>query len=144
MKRKLFIAVAVIVVLIAVLLAPFAAAFLGNTPIVDGTQLGRDARLVADGYALLYVVPHGDKKVALVDCGIDPEAKAVVRELNRRGLTADAVTHIFITHGHPDHTAGCARFPQAEIVAMAAEIPLLDGAPLHNSPVGRLAGSKPT
>ena len=32
------------------------------------------------------------------------------------GLAADAVTHVFLSHHHPDHTVNIALFPNAEVV----------------------------
>ena len=32
------------------------------------------------------------------------------------GFSPEAVTHIFLSHHHPDHTLNCALFPEAEVV----------------------------
>lgn len=144
MKRRLLIGLAVVVVILGVLIAPFLMAFAGNAPAVDGTELASGARLVADGFALVYLVPISPTEVALVDCGVDKEGKTIKAELERRGLTPAAVTHIFLTHGHRDHTAACAQFPQATIAGIASEQALLDGTPTAHSPLSGLLGDKPT
>lgn len=51
---------------------------------------------------------------------------------------------ILLTHGHPDHTAGIARFPQAQIMALGAEVPLVEGRAGSLGPVTRLFPVSPT
>lgn len=53
-----------------------------------------------------YIVGRGE--VAVVDPGPDDERHrlALFRELSRGG---ERITHIFLTHGHPDHSAGMDR-----------------------------------
>jgi glyoxylase-like metal-dependent hydrolase (beta-lactamase superfamily II) len=53
-----------------------------------------------------YIVGRGD--VAIVDPGPDDDAhrEALLAELARDG---ERVSHIFLTHGHPDHSAGLER-----------------------------------
>lgn len=143
MKRRLLIGLGVVVLILAGLAAPFIAAFAGNAPAVAGTELPGGARLVADGFAMLYLIPTGEKELALVDCGVDPEGKAVLSELQRRGLGPDAVTQIFLTHGHRDHVAACGKFPRAQVHALSAELPLLQGKPLHASPLSRFMHEAP-
>jgi glyoxylase-like metal-dependent hydrolase (beta-lactamase superfamily II) len=86
---------------------------------------------------LLDVAPG---KVALIDCGNDKTADAIKAALASRGLKASDVTAIFLTHGHPDHTAGCKQFPKAAVYAMAEETALIGDAaevtqPLHDGTV---------
>ena len=50
---------------------------------------------------------------------IRPE-DAVVAQLARRGIAADAIETIIISHFHADHIAGLCDFPQARLVATAA------------------------
>jgi glyoxylase-like metal-dependent hydrolase (beta-lactamase superfamily II) len=140
-KRRLILGGAGIVGVVLATLSPFFAAFVGTARPTDRTELPGGARLIADGFALLYVIPHGSS-VALVDCGNDPKATAVRAELERRGLPDTAVTHIFLTHGHPDHTGCLDAFPSATVYALEAEKPLLEGHPERTSPLGRLVGSR--
>ena len=60
------------------------------------------------------------------------------------GLGADAVAAILLTHGHSDHTAGIARFPQAQIMALGTEVPLVEGLEGSLGPVTRLFPVSPT
>ena len=88
------------------------------------------------------IIPSADGQVILVDCGNDREAKAILNALKQMGLGREAVRTILLTHGHPDHIAGCAVFPDAEVFAMAAEQSLLEGRTAAKSPVGFLMGKK--
>jgi glyoxylase-like metal-dependent hydrolase (beta-lactamase superfamily II) len=115
------VALAAIVVVLGALLY---AAFGGHRPIVDGRDLAPGVRTVKDSFVSAFVLDAGPGKVALVDAGNDKSAKAMLAELQRRGLGAPAVAAIFLTHGHPDHTKGCAAFPSAEVYAMAADAAL--------------------
>lgn len=72
---------------------------------------------VVDGVVSAYIVPLDATHVALVDCGMDPEAKALLAELTSRGFSADSVQAIFVTHRHGDHVGGCERFPNAKLYA---------------------------
>jgi glyoxylase-like metal-dependent hydrolase (beta-lactamase superfamily II) len=81
--------------------------FGGMAPIVDGVAPAPEVRVIKDGFVDLGVVDVGAGKVILVDAGKDPTGKAILDELARRHLGTDAVSAIFLTHGHPDHSAGC-------------------------------------
>jgi len=117
--------------------------FMGRQPIVDGQEFG-DMRIVADGFASLAVIPINDRQVALVDAGDDQAGEAIKRELARRKLEPGAVTAILLTHGHPDHTGGVGQFPQAEVMALEAEVPLVEGRAGSKGPVTRLFPVSPT
>jgi glyoxylase-like metal-dependent hydrolase (beta-lactamase superfamily II) len=100
-------------------------AFGDNMPIVDGQVLAPGVETVKDGFVSVILLDTGPGKVALVDAGNDKSAKALLDALARRGLTAASVTAIFLTHGHPDHTAGAKMFPGAEIYALESELPVI-------------------
>jgi len=104
-----------------------ASAFWGNAPLPDGADLPGGARLVKDGFVAFFVLPAGGTSVALVDCGNDPEGKPILAELARRGAGPADVKAIFLTHGHGDHTAGCHRFPGAEVMALGPDVGLAAG-----------------
>lgn len=61
--------------------------------------------LVRDGDALIVVDPGMVARRSLI---LDP-----LREL---GVAPEAVTHVFLSHHHPDHTVNIALFPDAEVV----------------------------
>jgi glyoxylase-like metal-dependent hydrolase (beta-lactamase superfamily II) len=85
----------------------------------------------------LGVVDVGNGQVLLVDAGQDATGKAILAELARRHLGSDAVSAIFLTHGHADHTAGVHLFPHAEVYALAADIPLAEGREGSHGPLTR-------
>jgi glyoxylase-like metal-dependent hydrolase (beta-lactamase superfamily II) len=50
-----------------------------------------------------YLVPH-DSGLVLVDTGMDPTGDAIDAALARAGAAWPDVSHVVLTHGHPDHT----------------------------------------
>lgn len=83
------------------------------------------------GYSLLYVVAHPDG-AAVVDAGVDsPPTRAALRTaLGAAGRSVDDVTHVLLTHHHPDHT-GLAEHLRAAAGATIA-IGAGDAAPLRD------------
>jgi glyoxylase-like metal-dependent hydrolase (beta-lactamase superfamily II) len=143
MKRLLKITALVIglVVLVAVVL--IVPAFVGRRAIVDGFEIN-GIRIVKDGIVSVAVVPIGSGEVALIDAGNDKSGKAILTELSRRQLSPDAVTAILLTHGHPDHTAGIALFPKAQVMALDPEVALVEGRAKAHGPLPRLFPASPT
>src|SRR5688572_2052033 len=131
---------AVLAVLFLGFLALVAWTFSGMKPLEDGAALPGGARVVADGFTSAVVLEAGEGKVALVDAGVDPAGTAVLAELGRRGLGADDVVAILLTHGHGDHVAGCPLFSNATTYAHRDELPLLRGEVRARSPVAPLVG----
>ncbi len=127
MKRALIAVAMLILVPVLAFVGLIASTFAGNKELVDGIELPGAARLIKDGFVALFVLPAGDKEVALVDCGNDEKGAAVLAELTRRGLGPEAVKAIFLTHGHPDHIAGCHLFTSAKIYAFAGDVPVANG-----------------
>lgn len=101
MKRILIVLAVLILVPVLAFVGMMVSAFRGLEPMRDGVELPGGARLVKDGYVAVYVLPAGDKQVALIDCGNDEQGRAILSDLNHRGLAADAVKAVFLTHGHP-------------------------------------------
>ena len=143
MKRILKIAALVVLVLGVGVAALLAVTFMGRRPLIDGQDVG-GVRVVADGFAGIVVIPIDDRQVALVDAGQDQAGEAIKRELDRRQLDPAAVTAILLTHGHPDHTGAVRQFPQAQVMALEAEVPLVEGRAGARGPVPRLFPVSPT
>ncbi len=98
------------------------------SPTVTGIEAG-------GAYAWVIRTAHG---AALVDCGLDPKAEAILAELRRQGLTAADVHTVVLTHAHRDHWAGCAVFGRAKIWIGAADLPYLKGEKNFTAPLVRL------
>lgn len=96
--------------------------------------------LVRDGFVNVFLIDAGDG-VVLVDCGSDPEAKAVLAALAARKLDASSVRAIFLTHGHRDHTGGCGVFAKAPVYAFEEERALIEGRVAAKGPVPRMMGA---
>ena len=100
--------------------------------------------VVKDGFVSAGVVPLGSHEVALVDAGNDVEGKALFAELSRRGLQPEDVRIILLTHGHPDHIGAIAKFPNAQVMALADETDVVEGRSLGGGPLMRFRTPKPT
>jgi len=142
-KRILLIVVGVLVLLVVVVGGFIAAAFMGRKPTVDGFEIN-GMRVVEDGFVTATVVPVRAGQVALIDAGNDTEATALLAELSRRGLGPDAVTAIFLTHGHPDHMGGVLKFPKAEVIALDREAGLVAGTERARNPLASVMPSGDT
>ena len=70
-----------------------------------GDRVGSSVVLVRDGDALIVVDPGMVARRSLI---LDPLAAL--------GVAPEAVTHVFLSHHHPDHTINVALFPNAEVV----------------------------
>ena len=116
--------------------------FSGTIPLKDRQPLSGGAEQVKDGMVSVGIIPSAAGQVILVDCGNDHKAKAILDALKQVGLGRGAVKTILLTHAHPDHIAGCAVFPDAEVFAMAAEQSLLEGQTAARSPIGFLMGKR--
>jgi glyoxylase-like metal-dependent hydrolase (beta-lactamase superfamily II) len=143
MKRALKIVGLVVAILVVAVVALLAATFMGRQSITDGAEAS-GLRVVKDGIVSVGVIPVSEREMALVDAGNDKAAKAILAELSRRHLGPDAVTAILITHGHPDHTGGVKIFPQAQVISLEDEKPLVEGRAGAKGPLTRLFPVSPT
>jgi glyoxylase-like metal-dependent hydrolase (beta-lactamase superfamily II) len=123
------------VLLVIVVASLWYYAFGNNRPIVDGQEIVPGVETVKDGFVSIVVLDVGPGKVALIDAGKDASGKAVLAALSRRGLGPAAVAAIFLTHGHPDHTAACKLFPDAQVYALDSEVALVGDAARVSHPL---------
>lgn len=72
---------------------------------IDGDHVTSSVSLILDGDARL-----------LVDPGMVPDRSQIVDDLARLGVSPEGVTHVLLTHHHPDHTLNAALFPNADVV----------------------------
>jgi glyoxylase-like metal-dependent hydrolase (beta-lactamase superfamily II) len=100
--------------------------------------------LVKDGFVSAALVPLSEHEVALVDAGKDVQAKALLAESSRRGLGPDDVKAILLTHGHSDHIGGIAKFPKAQVMALAEEVEVVEGRSSGGAPIMRIRSPRPT
>ena len=61
------------------------------------------------------LVRDGDATI-VVDPGMVASRELILDPLAARGVAVDGVTHVFLSHHHPDHTMNVALFPNAEVV----------------------------
>ena len=71
----------------------------------EGTRVGSSVTLVRDGDALI-----------VADPGLVASRSLILDPLAALGVRPDDVTHVFLSHHHPDHTMNVALFPNAEVV----------------------------
>ncbi|HLE59878.1 MAG TPA: MBL fold metallo-hydrolase [Candidatus Limnocylindria bacterium] len=72
---------------------------------VDERGVASSVSLVVDGAAAL-----------VVDPGMVADRSAILGPLRDLGFQPDDVTHVVLTHHHPDHGINVALFPNAEVV----------------------------
>jgi glyoxylase-like metal-dependent hydrolase (beta-lactamase superfamily II) len=70
-----------------------------------GDRVGSSIVLVRDADALI-----------VVDPGMVARRSLILEPLAELGVVPEAVTHVFLSHHHPDHTVNIALFPNAEVV----------------------------
>lgn len=143
MKRALLVVGGIVLLFVLVVGGLVGVTFMGRQPVVDGFETG-GIRIVADGIVTSAVVSVGPGKVALIDAGNDVDAVALLAELSRRQLGPESVVAIFLTHGHPDHTGGAGKFPNAEVMALDREVALVEGREGATGPLLRLMPVSPT
>ncbi len=61
------------------------------------------------------LVQDGEAKI-VVDPGMVARRSLILDPLQDLGVAPEAVTHVFLSHHHPDHTVNIALFPNAEVV----------------------------
>lgn len=71
----------------------------------DDGRVGGSVTLVRDGGAII-----------IADPGMVASRARILDPLAALDVHPDAVTHVFLSHHHPDHTMNIALFPNAEVV----------------------------
>jgi hydroxyacylglutathione hydrolase len=112
-------------------------------PFAQGADLGPQVFMIDDGYVAAFAITGAAGEVALIDCGNDPDGKALLLGLKKKGINPEDVRTIFLTHGHPDHTAACRLFPRADTLAMPEEVPLAEAKEPPRALIPRLLGVQP-
>jgi glyoxylase-like metal-dependent hydrolase (beta-lactamase superfamily II) len=68
-------------------------------------RVGSSITLIRDGDALI-----------VADPGMVSNRSKILEPLEALGVAANDVSHVFLSHHHPDHTLNIALFPNAEVV----------------------------
>lgn len=68
------------------------------------------------------ILASGNGFVALIDTGYEKTIDELKTALNARGLSPEQVTHVIITHAHPDHIGGVKALPNAQILVNEKEL----------------------
>jgi hydroxyacylglutathione hydrolase len=89
------------------------------------------------GRIWLFAAPVGSQ-VLLFDTGSDPAGRPVDGLLAALGAPRAAVTHVFLTHGHPDHAGAASLFPAARLHAGAGDADLVAGRARPRKALGRI------
>jgi glyoxylase-like metal-dependent hydrolase (beta-lactamase superfamily II) len=71
----------------------------------SGSRVGSSVTFIRDGDALI-----------VADPGLVANRGLIVDPLAALGVLPEAVTHVFLSHHHPDHTVNIALFPNAEVI----------------------------
>jgi glyoxylase-like metal-dependent hydrolase (beta-lactamase superfamily II) len=72
---------------------------------LDDGRVGSSISLIRDGDAVI-----------VADPGLVASQARILEPLVALGVAQEAVTHVFLSHHHPDHTMNAGLFPEAEVV----------------------------
>ena len=93
-------------------------------------DLRSDLRMVLDsGPGQAYLLRRGSEAV-LIDTGIAGQGDAIVHALRGWGLDRESLTHVVLTHWHPDHVGSAselASWPNVQIWAHRSDAPIIRG-----------------
>ncbi|HEV8489728.1 MAG TPA: MBL fold metallo-hydrolase [Candidatus Limnocylindrales bacterium] len=74
------------------------------------------AGYAADRVASSVVLVRDGDAVIVADPGMVADTGLILDPLAALGVAPEAVSHVFLSHHHPDHTINVALFPKAEVV----------------------------
>jgi glyoxylase-like metal-dependent hydrolase (beta-lactamase superfamily II) len=97
---------------------------------VNLVYLRPDLLMVLDrGPGQAYLLRRGPEAV-LIDTGIAGQGEAIAGALREWGLDRESLTHVVLTHWHPDHTGSAAElasWPNLQIWAHRNDAPIIRG-----------------
>ena len=74
------------------------------------------AGYAGDRVASSVVLVRDAEALIVVDPGMVSHRRVILDPLAALGVEPESVTHVFLSHHHPDHTINVALFPNAEVV----------------------------
>jgi glyoxylase-like metal-dependent hydrolase (beta-lactamase superfamily II) len=83
-----------------------------------------------------YLLRRGDRLI-LIDSGTAGQAENIAAAIRDWGLDTDALTHVILTHWHPDHVGAAAElrtWPNVKVWAGKADAPVISGDELGSFP----------
>ena len=123
--KKLILGFIVIIFIFALVIGLyFLIPHLGLKPAESGQILNTNIYAIKNDESTVFFIKIGSDYI-MFDTGTN--AKKLVASLEEAGIQIDDVKWIFLTHSDPDHVAGLALFPHADIYMNADELPLLNG-----------------
>ncbi len=126
-KKIILSIVAVIVVIVISAAGIFIYEFSDVKQPLDGAVLNSNVVTIKDNFVNVFLVQTSEKTAFLIDAGNSEDAGPILNALSKRGMDADSIKAIFLTHGHLDHIKGCQVFKKAEIYAMEGDVGIIEG-----------------
>lgn len=119
-------------------------ALMGTKPF-EGGDIAPGITRILSGYSSAYLIQADEsgQEYVLIDAGADASAEEIMAVLRYKGVDATAVKAILLTHGHPDHSAGLRKFPEAEVYVGAGDHDFIVGTGEADGPLLHLMGKKP-
>jgi hydroxyacylglutathione hydrolase len=128
-----------LIVAVGIVIGPMLAwKFLPERAVLNGVSV------IKDGIVCASLLPLGPHEAALIDAGNDVEGNAILAELSRQGLTPEDIKFILLTHGHRDHIGAVHKFPGAQLMAMEAEVDVVEGRSNGGAPILVVRPPRPT
>jgi glyoxylase-like metal-dependent hydrolase (beta-lactamase superfamily II) len=137
-KRLFRVAAVVGLLLLALGVVVFLAMRAGRGSYEPPLKVAAETWGVRSGGGIWLYAARAGREVLLFDTGADPQGRPVDGLLAALGAGRSEVTHVFLTHGHFDHTAAASLFPQARVHIGAGDAALAAGRERPEGALGRI------